>query len=117
MLIKRNLLTDIGDGYSIQLIEQEERSWLRLNSSGRLLAFWSSREGDPKALSFSAVVDILRDHLVAFHEGRLSSLDDAIEFWPGGWEYWGRGIPAPLLDLVETPDFVDLLSCCPIERI
>jgi hypothetical protein len=81
-------------GYEIHLVEDEERLWLVLINchSRKLIACWSSQETNKQILSYELVILSLIDRFKLLEKEQIS-LDDAVEFWPPNWDYWGRFTP------------------------
>jgi hypothetical protein len=91
----------VDDGFELEIIEGAGRVWLRLKKgpSEAVEAFWSTK-GSPSEVYWEEVVAILRARLARCATENVS-LDDAIEFWPKDWDFWGRGIPIPIADFVS----------------
>src|SRR3990172_6105983 len=90
--------------FEAQVIHEDDHQWIRLSSlrPARLLTFWSSKGG--AAWSVDRVLDELKQRLAAPAKDTLSVLD-AIEWWPEGWDYWGAGVPQPLLDYLTSTEY------------
>ena len=89
-------------GFDLQVIEAG-RIWLRLTGSEQAAAveaFWST-ETSPHTSQWLTIVEIIEGRIERFKLGELS-LDDAIEIWPTGWDFWGRGIPSEIADFVRS---------------
>jgi len=94
----------VDGGFELEIIEGAGRVWLRLKKgrSEAIEAFWSAA-GSPSEVHWEEVVAMLRARLARYTAGNCS-LDDAIEFWPKGWAFWGRGIPIPIADFVSQTE-------------
>jgi len=97
----------IFDGrFEVQAIQVAEKQWIRLSAiePARLLTFWSSTEGAD--ISLDRVLGELAERLRLVAAGKCALLD-AIEWWPEGWEYWGAGVPQPLLQYLSSIEYQD----------
>lgn len=94
-VLRKRVLLDPEGHYELQVIEDDERRWLRLSTvldAVHFFAIWSqpvlTRDGEST------------EHIAEQLRGRLANtntnIDDAAEIWPRGWEFWGRAIPSPL---------------------
>jgi hypothetical protein len=99
-IIKKGSI-NINSQYKVDLIEEDvERFWLilvdlNLRSNGKFVSCWSNQVKEKERIPYQLIIQILRERLEEVAKGKIS-FDDAIEFWPKGWDYWGRFTPDPI---------------------
>ncbi len=105
-IIFKKKLVNINGKYEVNLLQDDMKLWLILVdlSSLKLIASWSSHVKDQKIMSYTSVVESLEARLKQA-EKKQTSIDDAVEFWPKYWDYWGRFTPEPIkyyINLLST---------------
>lgn len=95
-----------GPGYDIAVIDSGEQLWLGLVefSAGGILRFWSTKQDEAKQIPYQEIIVELENRLVLVSQGQ-TSIDDALMFWPEGWDCWGGGVPMPISNYVRSGEF------------
>jgi len=102
--LTKRLHLDREGAFELQVIEDDDRHWLRLSrvdDAVHFVAFWSLPRLSTDAESIEQVAEQLHERLA----DRSKNIDDATRFWPRGWDYWGRMVPAPLRGYVVSKVF------------
>jgi hypothetical protein len=92
--------------------------WLRLTRDPERnhLGFW--RRVSESADEWPAVARELDRLLKAIPPSDRPAIDSASTYWPNGWEYWGPGVPKPIMSLVlsgEVERAAMSTECRPLE--
>ena len=96
----------VGVDYSIVVIDDQERTWLRLTEipPGKLLWFWSTKTENANRYDYHEIINQLYDRLRLVEQGEML-VYDALRFWPDGWDCWGGGMPQPISSFLQSKDF------------
>lgn len=102
-IVLRSFLINVSGKYEVRLVQNGMILWLILVdfSSLELIASWSSNVKNQETMSYTLVVETLENRLKKAEKEQIS-IDDAVEFWPKYWDYWGRFTPEPIKDYINS---------------
>ena len=100
-----------GPGYDAVLIDSGERLWLGLIESAPdgVFNFWSTKLGESEPTSYRTLISELTRRLRLVHQSK-DNVDDALIFWPSGWDYWGGCNPGPISSYTSSREFRRMFS-------
>jgi hypothetical protein len=102
--IRQVIEAEGNSSFSIQVIENNGKHWIRLSSSSNLsrsFGYWSEQDMAADRMPIEEIVNELSSRLSGLSVDKVMDIKDAIEIWPKGWDFWSFGTPAPILDYVS----------------
>jgi|GEM_PF-6389086 len=88
--------------FQVQVIVQDEVTWVRLSEQDidNFFGVWSTQQLANEELLDTFIIE-LSNRLETLHTSDMLGIRRAIDYRPGGWEYWSLGTPLPLVDFVD----------------